>query len=336
MRKTLYRKYEALVGRRGTWVDPRYFECKYRLILVYVQSVPQLNIAGEETSIQSGEKLEITCRCNSMVQWDYPTDVSNDINMRLEVETRMKSGRSSQKSYTSILRVSDTTYLDTGEYLCKIKSITDGPSNQTSASIYVYVKSNDTDHLLLPLKSTNIGIVAGLPFTIPCRVTDPSANVILRTRSERIRPDGESVRLDKKKGFVIKEEYKMESGFAKCVINKQEGYSDTKGVPQLSITDERTSFISGDRLQINCSSNTEVEWEYPIQHGNDIDMRLEVVTWERTNENNEKYFISALTVMNAIYLDTGLYQCRVLTTGSDRVTGQTSASVNVFVTSNGK
>ncbi len=95
-------------------------------------------------------------------------------------------------------------FTDTGLYRCVYGRHSDSISDETSAEIYVFVKS--PDHLFLPrLDNENSLIIFGdEPFVIPCRVTDPTATVTLIYERDTVKTGkGHGVTFDPRIGFSV-------------------------------------------------------------------------------------------------------------------------------------
>ncbi|XP_070553737.1 vascular endothelial growth factor receptor 1-like [Ptychodera flava] len=309
------------------------------------QSIPQLSITEETTSIHHGDQLQITCRCNSEIEWDYPKHEDNDIYMRLEVVTREKTNANNEKDFTSILTVVNTTYLDTGKYQCKLKTARDRVNNQTATSVYVFVNSNETNQLLLPDTTMSFKVYAKWSFTIPCRLTNPSATILLRNRQHKIPVDGDTVQYDPTRGFVIKEGHPNYAGFIKCIarLNGQHQevayilfYEAIAPKPKPTIEGSKPEVLRGEHFRVTCkvdaplSVTMNFKWEYPGQTSSDtadISHNSEDIYEAR---RSFRRFYSELKISEAELANEGYYNCTAV-----NYKGQTTVSTYVRVLDSG-
>ncbi|XP_077983743.1 vascular endothelial growth factor receptor 1-like isoform X2 [Glandiceps talaboti] len=311
------------------------------------RSVPYLSITEDRISITNGETLEITCHSQSDIDWKYPELKNNDINFRLTTVTTQRRDRDGQKHYTNVLTVVNTTYLDSGRYRCELKNSKDyQPENETTAEIYVFVKSGRSGELLLPAERLSYKIFADWSFTIPCRVSDPATSVTLRNGRGHVTVDGDMVRYDPARGFIIRDggipEY---NGLCSCKANLNGVtqsvrylliYEADAPIPQPMIEKSKPEVVQGDHFHRTCivdaplSVTMMFEWAFPgQQNSNNTDITHNSARIEEETRTFRRFY-SELKVRNARFDNEGYYNCTAV-----NYKGRTTVSSHVKVLETG-
>ncbi|XP_027001962.2 platelet-derived growth factor receptor alpha isoform X1 [Tachysurus fulvidraco] len=239
--------------------------------------------------------FRLTCRGQAEVVWDGPVPLDKQT---LDDKRGL---------FVSTVTVDNAMATHTGEYTCYYKN-----ENQTDkSSIYIYVPDPNMPFVLsLPPFGHHV-LKSPEEMEIPCRVTDPSAQVTLfHVEAQQAVP----AIYDSKKGFLGS----FTSGTYVCqaLVNGQEheseeyivhGWIEASGV-HVELKAEKKALLVGETLVVNCvakgSDLLEQQWKYPGKMADRAKMSL-----KENKKDQEIYY--TLTVPDARTKDSGNYACSV-------------------------
>ncbi|KAM9310071.1 platelet-derived growth factor receptor-like protein [Pholidichthys leucotaenia] len=246
-------------------------------ILTQVLNRGKFRRVGETISVHTGDTLELRCR-GKPVQWSIPPYLEEDDDGRLRIVQHERYG---------LLRLTNTTGADTGEYGCYPMYCEDSDCRREyHRAVKVFVFFPDPQELFVPSADYYEGIQlrTNWPTVLPCQVTSPKAKVTLHREFPPVEVlvDGREISFDVKKGFTIHRPQPHHAGALYCVASLGSlRQSSTKYMliyvnyplapPAPVIKASSSSVVVGENLHISCTVMGEREvmvefsWEYPGQ-----------------------------------------------------------------------
>ncbi|XP_024896538.1 vascular endothelial growth factor receptor 3 [Pteropus alecto] len=286
----------------------------------YSMTPPTLDITEETHVIDSSDSLSISCRGQHPLEWTWPG----------AQEVPATGGKDSEdtgivqdcegtdaRPYCKVLLLREAHANDTGSYQCYYKYIKARIEGTTAASAYVFVRDleqpfiNKPDTLLVNRKDS---------MWVPCLVSIPGLNVTLRSQSSVLRPDGQEVVWDDRRGMRVPTLLLRDALYLQCEttwggqtflsnpflvhITGNELY-DIQLFPKKSL-----ELLVGEKLVLNCTvwaefnSGVTFDWDYPGK-------QAERGTWvpERRSQQTHTELSSILTIHNVSQHDLGPYVC---------------------------
>uniref|UniRef100_A0A5F8GP28 Vascular endothelial growth factor receptor 3 n=1 Tax=Monodelphis domestica TaxID=13616 RepID=A0A5F8GP28_MONDO len=286
---------------------------------------PTLNITEEEYVIEAQDSLAITCRGQHPLEWAWPRrweepsqgDKESKVGVLAEVGAEQDCEGTDSRPYCKVLVLTRTQANDTGSYTCYYKYIKARIEGTTAVSTYVFVRDfeqpfiNRLDTLLVNKDHT----------WVPCLVSIPDLNVTLHSQIRVIRPDGQEIVWDDRKGMLVPTSLLGDTLFLQCEtiirgrtfrsnffiihITGNELY-DIQLYPKKAL-----ELLVGEKLVLNCTvwaefnSGVTFQWDYPGKQTE----RAGAVTPERRSQQTHTELSSILVIQNVSQQDLGRYVC---------------------------
>nr|XP_008540749.1 PREDICTED: vascular endothelial growth factor receptor 3 [Equus przewalskii] len=286
----------------------------------YSMTPPALNITEETYVIDSSDSLSISCRGQHPLEWAWPgaqdAPATEDKDSEDTGVVRDCEGTDA-RPYCKVLLLREARANNTGCYRCYYKYIKARIEGTTAASTYVFVRDleqpfiNKPDTLLVNRKDS---------MWVPCLVSIPGLNVTLRSQSSALRPDGQDVVWDDRRGMRVPTPLLRDALYLQCEttwggqaflsnpflvhITGNELY-DIQLFPKKSL-----ELLVGEKLVLNCTvwaefnSGVTFDWDYPGK-------QAERGKWvpERRSQQTHTELSSILTIHNVSQHDLGPYVC---------------------------
>uniref|UniRef100_A0A5F8GHI5 Vascular endothelial growth factor receptor 3 n=1 Tax=Monodelphis domestica TaxID=13616 RepID=A0A5F8GHI5_MONDO len=295
------------------------------LVSTYSMTPPTLNITEEEYVIEAQDSLAITCRGQHPLEWAWPRrweepsqgDKESKVGVLAEVGAEQDCEGTDSRPYCKVLVLTRTQANDTGSYTCYYKYIKARIEGTTAVSTYVFVRDfeqpfiNRLDTLLVNKDHT----------WVPCLVSIPDLNVTLHSQIRVIRPDGQEIVWDDRKGMLVPTSLLGDTLFLQCEtiirgrtfrsnffiihITGNELY-DIQLYPKKAL-----ELLVGEKLVLNCTvwaefnSGVTFQWDYPGKQTE----RAGAVTPERRSQQTHTELSSILVIQNVSQQDLGRYVC---------------------------
>ncbi|XP_030879096.1 vascular endothelial growth factor receptor 3, partial [Leptonychotes weddellii] len=286
----------------------------------YSMTPPTLNITEETHVIDSRDSLSISCRGQHPLEWSWPGAQEAPATGEKDGEDTgvvQDCEGTDTRPYCKVLLVREARANDTGSYRCSYKYIKARIEGTTAASTYVFVRDveqpfiNKPDTLLVSRKDA---------MWVPCLVSIPGLNVTLRSQNSALRPDGQEVVWDDRRGMRVPTPLLREALYLQCEttwggqdflsnpflvhITGNELY-DIQLFPKKSL-----ELLVGEKLVLNCTvwaefnSGVTFDWDYPGK-------QAERGKWvpERRSQQTHTELSSILTIHNVSQHDLGPYVC---------------------------
>ncbi|XP_044515748.1 vascular endothelial growth factor receptor 3 [Gracilinanus agilis] len=300
-------------------------EAQGSLVSTYSMTPPTLNITEEEYIIEAQDSLAITCRGQHPLEWAWPRrweepsqgDKESKAGGPAEVGAERDCEGTDSRPYCKVLVLTKTQANDTGSYTCYYKYIKARIEGTTAVSTYVFVRDfeqpfiNRPDTLLVNKDHT----------WVPCLVSIPDLNVTLHSQIRVIRPDGQEIVWDDRKGMLVPTSLLGDTLFLQCEtiirgrtfrsnffiihITGNELY-DIQLYPKKAL-----ELLVGEKLVLNCTvwaefnSGVTFQWDYPGKQTE----RAGAVTPERRSQQTHTELSSILVIQNVSQQDLGQYVC---------------------------
>ncbi|XP_045441719.1 vascular endothelial growth factor receptor 3 isoform X2 [Pipistrellus kuhlii] len=290
------------------------------LVSGYSMSPPTLNITEETHVIDSNDSLSISCRGQHPLQWAWPgaqeapatgEKDSEDLGFVRDCEG------TDARPYCKALLLPEAHANDTGSYACYYKYIKARIEGTTAASTYVFVRDSEQPFINKP---GTLLVDRKDSVWVPCLVSIPGLNVTLRSPSSVLRPDGQDVVWDDRRGMRVPTPLLRDTLYLQCEtarggqaflsnpfivhITGNELY-DIQLFPKKSM-----ELLVGEKLVLNCTvwaefnSGVTFDWDYPGK-------QAERGKWvpERRSQQTHTELSSILTIHNVSQHDLGPYTC---------------------------
>lgn len=239
--------------------------------------------------------FRLTCRGQEELTWITPV-YSN--------EPTIKDKRG---LYVSTVTIDNATAMHTGDYTCYYDN-----GNQTDeANIYIYVPDPDVPFVPSLVSFGNHVLTSHDEMEVPCRVSDPSANVTL-VHEETQQPV--PAHYDSKRGFLGI--FPAGTYVCRAIVNGEEHESEEYIVHgwvggldlHIELKAEKKALLVGQTISVNCvakgSEMLEDHWKYPGKLAG-----RGVKTVKENKRDQEIYY--TLTVPDATTKDSGVYTCSI-------------------------
>ncbi|XP_022091569.1 uncharacterized protein LOC110979807 [Acanthaster planci] len=284
---------------------------------------PSITPQGPELTFVENRTLEILCHGAFGLEWIYPDSVAD------RVEIRPCRSCQPEFKHTSVLRISTPHYKDTGLYVCAYLKYMDSLNTKTATEVYVYVASNDHEKLFLPVDEHTIYINGASPFIIPCRITNPRAQVSLVHVHgyDTLMNQDTSLVYDPQIGFNVTANQEFYEGFITCQaqlgnMQQQQVYTVQFEAhsPLITpvITASKREVIQGlEGFEVTCQvdvpsrSHLALSWEYPGNRIAGLESNYREETSHQISEphRNHRKLSTKLFVANATIFDNGTFVC---------------------------
>ncbi|MED6292932.1 hypothetical protein CHARACLAT_005637 [Characodon lateralis] len=260
-------------------------------------TVPILLPDEDEMVVPLHAHFTLTCHGDAKLQWESPFPGSE------------QSQEDNSGLFVTTMRVDEATVMHTGYYSCLYGSnITDETKR---SSIYIYVPDPDTPYI--PFFVNHV-LVDRNEIEIPCRVSDPSANVTLvNVDTNQTVPSD----YDSKRGALGI--FPTGTYVCKAIINGEEHTSeqyivhDSIDILQVELSAKRTALLVGDTIIVNCLAQgpylLEDNWKFPGKPAN----RGTITVLENKKDREILY---TLTIPQASTKDSGIYSCSITAVAS--------------------
>ncbi|KAH0630915.1 hypothetical protein JD844_004266 [Phrynosoma platyrhinos] len=297
--------------------------------------IPELNFPGDTMIVNAGDDFAITCRGAEGLTWFWRNNQFTD-GKRWHVKSQKCPNRPSQ--ICSRLVVNRAVANDTGYFTCFYGQLSS--NEELKAKLYVFVKDPTMPfvepHLYYPevIYITNPTDV----ITVPCRVTSPDIEPILRLHSFPKTFTYEKMEWDPKRGFLITSpSFEFFSTMLQCMAMLNGNTHISYYIPQkleknvwnLTLTAAPEKLMVGETLYLECKGKTTFNGRFPV-------------VWKgpgRINYSASKYLdksqsvyigSSNITIKNVTMENKGLYVCKVFnTTVSVAVTVYSKAGFSI-------
>ncbi|XP_071313916.1 platelet-derived growth factor receptor-like protein [Trachinotus anak] len=292
---------------------------------------------GQTTSLTPGKNIELRCKGNN-IGWSYPTYLDTFNDSRLSIKQSDK--------YSQLILTSPSA-ADTGPYSCWVIVCDGTECEKDHDRAYVsYIYFTDKYNLFVP-SAIHFEIVylrPDSPTVVPCRVTDPQAEVTLHREvpAEEITPDDTLVTYDPTKGFVLQSPSPEHQGVFYCkAVTKGTPQVSTKyhllyvevpsGPPFVSLEASPDSVRGGDNINVTCTVLGEPEvdvsftWSYPGQDNRPVHI---LTSWRLVNRgmgHTTRVSQSVMTVEDMETIDFGNYICK-----AKNQHGETIVTINII------
>uniref|UniRef100_A0A1A8I521 Platelet-derived growth factor receptor-like protein n=2 Tax=Nothobranchius kuhntae TaxID=321403 RepID=A0A1A8I521_NOTKU len=310
---------------RGRWVRVRQpaqtdRKGKSQSLLTRVLDKGRFQHLAQTTLLTPGRKMELRCK-GSSIGWSYPTNLDTFSDSRLSIKQSDK--------YSQLILTSPSA-ADTGSYSCWV-IVCDGAECQRDQdrTYTSYIYFPDKDHLFVP-SAIHFEIVylhPDRPAVIPCRVTEPHAEVSLHREvpPEEITTNTTQVTYDPTRGFVLQHPRSEHQGVFYCkAVSKDTPQVSTKyqllyvevpsGPPFVSLG--ASSGTLGDNVNVTCTvlGDPEVDvsfsWSYPGQDQRPVHIQSSWRLVTRGMGHTTRLSQSVLTLEDIETIDFGDYICK--------------------------
>ncbi|XP_063057400.1 platelet-derived growth factor receptor alpha isoform X2 [Engraulis encrasicolus] len=268
--------------------------------------VPVLLPMRDEMVVTLGSSFRLTCRGVAELLWSTPSEQTPH-----EWTVDDKGGL-----FISTITMENATATDSGEYICSYKGVNQTEEEEEEEGSIIYVFVPDPEVLFLPSMDPLAMHVITYheEMEIPCRVSDPTANVTLLNVET-----GQEVRAhyDPKRGFLGL--FSTGPYACRALLHGQEyrsedyivhGWADDSGASELQVELEakRTALFVGETLTVNCiAKGKEIlddHWKYP---GRMFGRGVKTVR-ENRREQTINY---SLQIADVTLKDSGVYACSI-------------------------
>ncbi|XP_018598781.2 vascular endothelial growth factor receptor kdr-like isoform X2 [Scleropages formosus] len=270
--------------------------------------------AGNTLKKHAGNKLTLTCRGSSQLQWKLPSrNLSSS-----GVWVADKGCEKHPYSHCSRLVVEDLIHNDTGLYTCMHVNHT--PVEEKATYVFVRDDSNPFVQQHYPNPDLLLLYDNDDMLVIPCRTTSPDYAVTLKVEQSMSREFEEKADWDPKLGFRMPYPFGSHYRIVKCITTtgSQHIRHESHYIPHristemknVKISADRVRLVVGDTLTLKCSGETtyngriSFSWDYP---GKPLNRSHTIKPPD--GPSPPFTFSSILTLQNVTITDRGRYQC---------------------------
>ncbi|XP_020854258.1 vascular endothelial growth factor receptor 3 [Phascolarctos cinereus] len=295
------------------------------LVSTYSMTPPTLNITEEELVIDAQDTLAITCRGQHPLEWAWPQgweeprqgDKESKAGGPAEAGAEQDCEGTDSRPYCKVLVLNRTQANDTGSYTCYYKYIKARIEGTTAVSTYVFVRDFEQPFI----NRAGTLLVSKDHTWVPCLVSIPDLNVTLHSQIRVIRPDGQEIVWNDRRGMLVPTPLlgdtlllhcetiirgrTFHSNFFVIHITGNELY-DIQLYPKKAL-----ELLVGEKLVLNCTvwaefnSGVTFQWDYPGKQTE----RAGAVTPERRSQQTHTELSSILVIQNVTQQDLGQYVC---------------------------
>ncbi|XP_038598865.1 platelet-derived growth factor receptor alpha-like, partial [Tachyglossus aculeatus] len=225
--------------------------------------VPAVTPNEEELVLPLNRSFSLWCTGDSEISWRFPTldDESSGVAIRSE--------KNNCSNFLSVLEVANASAVHTGLYTCYYNDTQAQGTGIIGRNIYVYVPDPDVTFVPSVMVDRFIVVEEGNSTVIPCRPTDPQAQVTLHAS------DGKEVSAtyDRRRGFLghfATGSYTCETTIRGRKFRTPEFNVHTLRVSQeivLEMEAPKTVYKTGETIVVTCSvldiELVDFQWNYP-------------------------------------------------------------------------
>ncbi|XP_044283179.1 vascular endothelial growth factor receptor kdr-like [Varanus komodoensis] len=280
---------------------------------------PELNIAGDNTTVNAGDAFTITCRGANGLTWRRENGQSID-GKRWHVNKQKCPNRPWQTCSSLVVR--PTIANDTGYFTCLYKQF---PSKEgLKTQIYVFVRDVTKPFVELHSHHPKLIYVHNSTDTIviPCRVTSPEIKPRLLLYSASTFRSAKK-EWDPKRGFLISSpSFEFFSTIITCVatVGGNEytslylSHTVEREVWNLTLRATAEKLLVGESLHLECRAETKANgrilfaWEFPGTKQYTPKKKLEK---DKVKDGIIWRSSSNITIRNVTMEDKGVYVCKV-------------------------
>ncbi|KAK2513703.1 Pdgfra [Columba guinea] len=255
-----------------------------------------------EMVVQLNSNFTLKCSGDSEVSWQYPvTEGSHRIDIRHE--------ENNSGLFVTVLEVGNASAAHTGLYVCYYNHTQVEDGEVEGKDIYIYVPDPDMPFVPSIPEDQFILVEEGDPTVIPCRTSDPSAQVTLTNSLDK----AVYAFYDSKQGFVGN--FPAGSYTCKTMVNGVEFKSDEfliyilRATSQLPVEIEalKTVYKTGETIVVTCvvfdNEVVNLQWNYPGKVKEKGLIKLDDI------KVPSQKLVYTLTIPEASVKDTGDYEC---------------------------
>ncbi|KAJ7410485.1 Platelet-derived growth factor receptor alpha [Willisornis vidua] len=255
-----------------------------------------------EMVVQLNSNFTLRCSGDSEVSWQYPvTEGSHKIDIRNE--------ENNSGLFVTVLEVSNTSAANTGLYVCYYNHTQVEDGEVEGKDIYIYVPDPDMPFVPSIPEDQFILVEEGDPTVIPCRTSDPDAQVTLINSLDKT----VDALYDTKQGFIGN--FPAGSYTCKTMAKGVEFKSEEflvyiiRATSQLPVEIEalKTVYKTGETIVVTCvvfdNEVVNLQWNYPGKVKEKGLIKLDDI------KVPSQKLVYTLTIPEASVKDTGDYEC---------------------------
>uniref|UniRef100_A0A8C8SJJ8 Platelet-derived growth factor receptor alpha n=1 Tax=Pelusios castaneus TaxID=367368 RepID=A0A8C8SJJ8_9SAUR len=273
--------------------------------LIFCQiSLPTVLPNRDEMVVQLNASFTLKCSGDSEVTWQYPMAEGNH---RIDI----RNEENNSGLFVTLLEVGNASAAHTGLYTCYYNQTQEEDGEVEGKDIYIYVPDPDMPFIPLIPEDQFILVEDGDSTIIPCRTSDPNAQVdLLNSESEVLHAF-----YDSKQGFLGN--FPAGSYMCKTTVKGVEFKSDQffiyilKATSQLPVEIEalKTVYKTGETIVVTCvvfdNEVVNLQWNYPGK------VKEKGVTKVDDIKVPSQKLVYTLTIPEASVKDSGDYECTV-------------------------
>uniref|UniRef100_A0A8C0BWN2 receptor protein-tyrosine kinase n=1 Tax=Buteo japonicus TaxID=224669 RepID=A0A8C0BWN2_9AVES len=251
--------------------------------------------------VQLNSNFTLKCSGDSEVSWQYPvTEGSHRIDIRHE--------ENNSGLFVTVLEVGNASAAHTGSYVCYYNHTQVEDGEVEGKDIYIYVPDPDMPFVPSIPEDQFILVEEGDPTVIPCRTSDPNAQVTLINSLDK----AVYAFYDSKQGFIGN--FPAGSYTCKTMVKGVEFKSDEfliyilRATSQLPVEIEalKTVYKTGETIVVTCvvfdNEVVNLQWNYPGKKEKGL-IKLDDI------KVPSQKLVYTLTIPEASVKDTGDYEC---------------------------
>ncbi|KAL2305182.1 hypothetical protein Nmel_007157 [Mimus melanotis] len=252
--------------------------------------------------VQLYSNFTLKCSGDSEVSWQYPVTEGNH-----RIDIRHEENNSGL--FVTVLEVGNASAAHTGLYVCYYNHTQVEDGEVEGKDIYIYVPDPDMPFVPSVPEDQFILVEEGDPAVIPCRTSDPDAQVTLVNSLDK----SVSALYDTKQGFIGN--FPAGSYTCKTMVQGVEFKSDEfliyiiRATSQLPVEIEalKTVYKTGETIVVTCvvfdNEVVNLQWNYPGKVKEKGLIKLDDI------KVPSQKLVYTLTIPEASVKDTGDYEC---------------------------